>query len=196
MAPSLNRVGLNSIDDLLEIRFRSPLELGLNNMLPVLQRDMEIHNGLTNDMVGKFADVSDDYRRVYGSSDVLEMIEADEFTRAHTQKGQTGSEVDFPMRGFQVAIGWNKAYFQRATVADMAQTQLTAQKSHIIRIQTEMNKAMYLSANFTFVDYRDTKVSLAVKRFLNADGKPIPDGPQGQTFNASTHTHYLATASA
>jgi hypothetical protein len=147
-------------------------------------------------MVKTMADITDDYRRVYGTSDVLEMVEADEFTRAHTQKGQTGTETDFPMRGFQVAIGWDKAYFQRASVADMAQTQISAQKSQIIKIRTEMQKAMYLSSNFSFVDYRDTKVTLAVKRFLNADGTNIPDGPQGQTFNGATHTHYLATAAA
>lgn len=194
--PTLNRVGLNSIEDLLEIRFRSPLQLGLNTIEPVLRRDMEVHNGLTNDMVRTMADITDDYRRVYGTSDVLEMVEADEFTRAHTQKGQTGAETDFPLRGFQVAIGWDKAYFSRATVADMAQSQISAQKSQILKIRTEMQKAMYPSSNFTFIDYRDTKVSLAVKRFLNADGLNIPDGPQGQTFNGATHTHYLATAAA
>lgn len=194
--PLANRGGLQSIDDLLAIRFRSPLQLGLNTIAPVLERDMAIHNQLTTDMVSSFADVTDDYRRVYGSSDVLDMIEADEFSRAHTQKGQTGSEVDFPMRGYQIAIGWDRAYFQNATVADMAQTQISAQKGHIIRIRTELQKAIYQSSNYSFVDYRDTKVSLPVKRFLNADGANIPDSPFGNTFNPATHTHYLATAAA
>jgi hypothetical protein len=194
--PTLNRVGLNSIDDLLEIRFRSPLQIGLNTIEPVLRRDMEIHNTLTNQMVSTFADITDDYQRIYGSSDVIEMVEADEFTRAHTQKGRTGSVAGFPLRGYQAAIGWDKAYFQRATVADMAQSQISAQKSQIIKLRTEMQRAMYLSSNYSFVDYRDSKVTLAVKRFVNADGLSIPDGPQGQTFNASTHTHYLATAAA
>lgn len=192
--PLMNRGGLSSLDDLLVIRFRSPLELGLNTIEPVLRRDLEIHNYLTTDMVKKFADITQDYRRVYGSSDFLEMVEADEFTRAHTQKARTGSEVDFPMRGYQSAIGWNRAFFQNASVADMAQSQLSAQKGQLMRIRTEMQKAMYQSANFTFVDYRDTKVSLAVKRFLNADGSSIPDGPQAQQFVAATHTHYLASA--
>jgi hypothetical protein len=194
--PLGNKTGLNSIDDLLEIRFRSPLALGLDTIAPVLQRDLAVHNMLTNDMVSIMSDITDDYRRVYGSSDVIEMIEADEFSRAHTQKGRTGSEVGFPMRGFQSAIGWDRAFFQRASVADMAQTQVSAQKGQVIRIRTEMQKALYLSANFAFIDYRDTKVSLPVKRFINADGLDIPDGPLGQTFNPATHTHYLATASA
>lgn len=194
--PTLNRVGLNSIDDLLEIRFRSPLAIGLNTIEPVLRNDMEVHNKLTNQMVSAFADISDDYQRVYGSSDALEMVEADEFTRAHTQKGRTGSVAGFPMRGYQVAIGWDKAYFARATVADMAQSQLAAQKSQIVKLRAEMQRAMYLSSNYSFVDYRDSKVTLAVKRFVNADSLDIPDGPQGQTFNPATHTHYLATAAA
>lgn len=192
--PPLGRTGLSSIDDLLEIRFRSPLQLGLNTIAPVLARDLAIHTDLTTNMVSTFSEITDDYRRVYGTSDALEMIEADEFSRAHTQKGRTGSEVAFPMRGYQQAIGWTHDFFKRATVADMAQSQIAAQKGHIIKIRTQMQKAMYVSANYSFIDYRDTKVSLPVKRFLNADGADIPDGPQGQTFTASTHTHYLATA--
>lgn len=192
--PLGHRTGLMSLDDLLEIRFRSPLAYGLSSIEPVLRRDLEIHNELTTDMVSRFAVISDDYQRLYGTSDTLEMIEADEFSRAHTQKGKAGSAVGFPMRGFMQAIGWDRAYFERATVADMAQSQLSAEKGHVQKIRLEMQKAMYLSANYSFTDYRDTKVALAVKRFLNADGADIPDGPQGQTFNPATHTHYLATA--
>lgn len=192
--PLGNRTGLNSIDDLLEIRFRSPLQLGLNTIQPVLAKDLDNHNKITTDMVSIMADITDDYRRVYGSSDVIEMIEADEFSRAHSAKGRTGSEAAFPMRGFQLAIGWDKAYFQRASVADMAQTQISAQKGEVIRIRAEMQKAIYLSSNYSFIDYRDTKVSLPVRRFLNADGLDIPDSPFGAQFNSATHTHYLATA--
>jgi hypothetical protein len=32
---------------------------------------------------------------------------------------------------------------------------------------------------------------LPVKAFLNADSAPIPLGPNGEVFNAATHTHYL-----
>jgi hypothetical protein len=35
---------------------------------------------------------------------------------------------------------------------------------------------------------------LAVKRLVNADGMAIPPGPNGETFVAATHTHYLGTA--
>jgi len=59
-------------------------------------------------------------------------------------------------------------------------------------VRRELQKAMYLSANYSIVDYRVDKVTLNVKRFVNADGAPIPDGPNGETFNGATHTHYLA----
>jgi hypothetical protein len=35
---------------------------------------------------------------------------------------------------------------------------------------------------------------LGVKRFVNADGASIPDGPNGEVYDGSTHTHYDAIA--
>jgi hypothetical protein len=194
MATANQKIGLNSIDDLLDVRFKSAIELGLETIQPVLQADLEIHNRLTTDAVSGLADISQDRRRIYGTSDTMEMIEADEFTRAHTQKGQAGVEVMFPLRGFQIALGWDQAYFENKSVADMAQSQLSAEKGHLQRIRKEVQRAFYLSGNYSMVDYRVDKVTLNVKRLLNADGAGIPDGPNGEVFDGTTHTHFLAVA--
>jgi hypothetical protein len=39
-------------------------------------------------------------------------------------------------------------------------------------------------------------VSLAVKAFLNADSAAIPNGPNGESFDGATHTHYVARVGA
>jgi hypothetical protein len=141
-----------------------------------------------------FAATTSDRRRRYGASSELKFLTADEFTRAHTQKVVTGSEVEFPMEGFQAAIGWTAQFFKNKTVADMAATQVAAKVGHISAIKRRMQMAMFGATNYTFYDYRmPDEIALDVKRFVNADGAPIPMGPNGATFNAATHTHYLWT---
>lgn len=185
------KVGLLSLDDLLSRRDISPVELGLDTIEASLSADMEIHNRLTNDAVSIFADITDDRRRRYGVGSAIKFSKADEFNRAHTQKAVTGSVVEFPMDGFQAAVGWTAAFFREKTVADMAMTQKAVQTGHVQGIRTELQRAIYGATNYTFTDYRVDNLDLGVKRFLNADGAPIPLGPNGETFNAATHTHYL-----
>lgn len=187
-------VGTLSLADLLERTNTSPIEFGLDNIAAAIQRDLDIHNRLTTDMVSTYAQVTTDVRRRYGVGTTIRMVEADEFTRAHTQKAVTGAVVEFPLRKFQLSVGWTADFFRRKTVADMAITQKAAQAGHQLEIRLQMQKALYLSSNYTFTDYDATGLDLNVKRFLNADSAPIPNGPNGETFTASTHTHYLGSA--
>jgi hypothetical protein len=185
------QIGTLSMSDLLKERFQTPVQLGLDTIMRSLQADMAIHNRIVGDITGIFADTTSDRRRRYGVAGQLEFLEADEFTRSHTQKVITGSEVEFPMKGFQAAIGWTAMFFRNKTVADMATTQVAAKIGHVNSIRRELQRAIYGAANYTTFDYRVDNVQLDIKRFVNADGAPIPLGPNGEVFNASTHTHYL-----
>lgn len=188
-------VGNLGIKDLLEVRTLSAEKYGLNIIAAVLQQDMENHNAIMTDMVGTFAEVSDDIQRLYGAGNTIRFSQVDEFGRSHTQKNTTGSAVGFPLRRFQAAIGWTADYLSRATPADMAQTQLAVQNGHALQIRSELQAAIYGSSNYTFKDFLVRNFSIGVKRFVNADGAEIPNGPNGETFDGSTHTHYLANAS-
>jgi hypothetical protein len=185
------QIGILSMADLLKERFQTPVQLGLDTIQRSLQADLAIHNRIINDITQTFAETSADRRRRYGVSGQLEFLEADEFTRSHTQKVITGSEVEFPLKGFQAAIGWTAQFFKNKTVADMASTQVAAKVGHVQRIRSELQKAIYGSSNYSTFDYRVDNIQLDVKRFVNADGAPIPMGPNGETFNAGTHTHYI-----
>lgn len=185
------RVGILSIQDLLRNRIQTPVQLGLDTIARSLQADLAIHNRILGDLMAPFAVTTADRRRRYGVSGALAFLTADEFTRAHTQKIVTGSEVEFPMEGFQAAIGWTAQFFKNKTVADMAATQVAAKVGHINAIKRRLQMAMFGATNYSFFDYRVDDIQLDVKRFVNADGAPIPMGPNGVTFNAATHTHYL-----
>ena len=77
-----------------------------------------------------------------------------------------------------------------ATPADIAQKQLNAQKAHKMEIERQIKLAVFGATNYDFVDHLVDNVTLPVKRFVNADSAIIPNGPNGETFTASSHTHF------
>jgi hypothetical protein len=185
------QLGLLTMATMLSNRIQTPVQLGLDVIQRSFAADLAIHNRITADMMSTFAVNTTDRRRRYGVSGELEFLAADEFTRSHTQRVVTGSEVEFPMNGYQAAIGWTAMFFKNKTVADMAATQVAAKVGHVKSIRRELQRALFGATNYSTYDYRVDNIQLDIKRFVNADGAPIPMGPFGASFNASTHTHYL-----
>lgn len=186
--------GTYDISSLLKVRYQSAVEFGLDTIVQVLRNDLAAHNTIVNDLLGELCDVTTDRQRKYGSSASNDMVEVDEYGRAPTQRIATGATCGFPLRLFQFPVGWTEKFLQTATPADLAQMTLDAQKAHMRAIQREVKKALLHSANYTFQDFLVDKVDLSVKRLVNADSAAIPDGPNGETFDGASHTHYLARA--
>ncbi|HEY7195525.1 MAG TPA: hypothetical protein VH439_17410 [Gemmatimonadales bacterium] len=188
------KVGTLSIDTLLAARFTSAARYGLDNIAKILKADLQVHNTLMQEMLSDFCDVTGDRQRIYGSSDSTIMYAVDEFGRAPTQKPAVGTTVGFPLKLFQYAIGWTRKWLENHTPADMAIAQQAAQKAHRRKVRGEIQRAIFLSGNYSWPDYLVDNITLGVKRLVNADGSPIPEGPNGEVYNAAMHTHYLALA--
>ena len=186
--------GTYDISALLAARFQSVADFDMNTVIRILQADLAAHNQIVQTMVAEMAEITTDRQRLYGSSIGGEMVETDEYGRAPTQRAAPGSTVGFPLRLFQFAVGWTRKYLEMATPADLAQRQLAAEQAHMRAIQRDLKRAIYGSANYTYRDHLVDNVDLAVKRFVNADSAAIPNGPNGETFDAATHTHYDANA--
>lgn len=194
MAP---QVGTYDVSQLLDTRFDSvsAIEFGMDSLAEIVQRDVDAHNAVVRDMITDLAEPTVDRLRTYGTGTSGEMIEVDEFGRSETQVSAPGSNVAFPLRLFQYGIGWTRKYMERATVRDIALQTASAQKAHLRRIRYDIKRALYLSANYTYTDHLIDRVALSVKRLVNADSATIPDGPDGSTFTASSHSHYNGAAS-
>lgn len=176
-------------------RFQSVAEFGTDTINEVLQMDLDAHNQIVDDMMGGLCEPTTDVQDIYGTSAGGEMVEVDENGRGPTQGMATGSTVAFPLRRFQYAVGWNDRWMLMNTPADMAELMLQAQDAHKRRIIRDIQRALYLSGNYTFNDFNsDKRIDLFVKRLLNADGTNIPNGPNGEVFDGATHSHYDATA--
>ena len=191
----MSRTGTLSIDDLLAVHHQSAAEFGLDNIADILQRDLQAHNQLVTEMMSDFAEVTTHRQRIYGASNDGTMVKTDEFGRAPTSRPTKGSEVAFPLHLFQFNLGWTNTYFKVHTPQDMAKAQQNAQQAHLRAIQNELRQSIFKPTNYTFEDHLVDRYDLAVKRFLNADGFIIPDGPNAETFDGSIHTHYNANAS-
>lgn len=192
---ALVKTGAHDISTLMAARFQSVVEFGLDTIEEVLNADLAAHNEIVNDLVGELAVPTTDRQRIYGESTTGDMIAADEYTRGPTKVVRPGSTVGFPLNRFQYAIGWTNTWMEEHSPMDMAIAVKSGQKAHLRKIQEILKKAFFLSTNYTHQDHLKDNVDLAVKRLLNADGQPIPEGPHGETFDGGTHTHYNGTAS-
>lgn len=191
MAPVVGTYDLNS---LLAVRFQSVNEFGMNTVVDVLQQDLAAHNAIVTEMIAQLAMLTTDTQGVYGTGSAGEMVEVDEFGRSETQRAATGSTVAWPLRLFQYGIGWTRKFMEAATPADLAQSQLDAERAHMAAIRRDIKRAIYGSTNYSYTDFLINSVSLGVKRLVNADSASIPSAPDGSTFTASSHTHYDASA--
>ncbi|MBA3891543.1 MAG: hypothetical protein H0X64_13535 [Gemmatimonadaceae bacterium] len=188
--------GTHDISSLLAAKHQSVAEYGEDSVAAVLAADLVAHNMIVDDLMADLAAPTSDRQRLSGTSVSGEMVETDEYGRAATQKATPGQTVGFPLRQFQYSIGWTRNFLKVATPADIAIAQQAAQKAHLQRIRREIQRGLFISANFTFLDHLIDNVSLAVKRLVNADGAAIPEGPNGESFDGASHTHYIARAAA
>lgn len=186
------QTGTHTIADLAENAFATTTvsEFGIDNMNDAIQADLGMHNRRVEEIVSELAEVSTERSTIYGTNAQGEMVQKDEFTRAPTQKIVLGSKVEFPLDGFEFAVGWTAMFLKRASVQDMAKATIAARQAHLRRIAFDIKNALFGPVNFTWTDRLVDSNDLAVKRLLNADSAPIPNGPNGETFTASTHTHY------
>ena len=188
--------GTLTLVDLQAERFQSVAEFGLNKVADVLMADEAAYNRQIQDLFALFADRTSDRLRIAGQSASSEMTDVDEIGTAPTQKIGAGATLGFPLRAKQYNIGWSRRWFRAHTPAEMAEQQIGAQQAHLRGLIRDFKRAIYTVANYTFRDRLAVpQLDLAVKAAVNADSFPIPNGPNGETFNAATHQHFTAAAS-
>jgi hypothetical protein len=188
--------GTLSTLDVLESTQQSVVEFGVQAAWESVRVTLEAHNRMVDQMAGELWVPSTDTRRAYGGGSTKVMEELDQFGAPSAQKIAVGVTLDFPLRRYGSGIQWTRQSFEMMSGAQLAadvQAMLSADQANIIRAA---KTALYTATNYTFVDYlgRPAGVSLAVKALINADSSDMPVGPNGETFNGATHTHYLANA--
>lgn len=161
----------------------------------VFRNSLAAHNRQMAEMVSTLCDFTTE--RLFGTGGIQtgDFEELAELETPRPQKVAPGENLGVPMRNYGFGQQWTDLYLEEATPADLAGQFLAVQDADRRNIINQVNRALYLSTNYTSVDIRrKDHASLPIKRLANADSFSIPVGPNGETFTASSHTHYLARA--
>lgn len=170
-------------------------QYGEDRAFEEIQRALAIHNRLTDEMLAMLVERTTDRQRRYGSNDSMAMDELDEFGSPDAQKIAAGATVGFPLRLYGIALQWTRKFMQNATAAELAAQVTAAMDADTRVIYRQIRRALFTPTNNTgYLDRLVDNVNLAIRALANADSQAIPLGPNGETFDASTHTHYLFTA--
>jgi hypothetical protein len=186
--------GTYSVSDLLVIDNVNISEFGEDTIAEILNRDLQLFNGRISEMLSELTtpifSKTDRISR-YGRSISAKMVEATEYGKPTAQKEKPGVNVGFPMKKYQFALGWTRDYMLNQTPQDAAIAATSAQTAYLTTINEQLQKSLLLATNYTTYDDLVDEIQLDVKRLLNADGMAIPNGPNGESFDGTTHTHYI-----
>lgn len=171
-------------------------ELGEDRVWASVDAEFQAHNEIMREMLEEVVERSTDRLRRFGGTSGMTMDEVDELGTADAEKITAGVNVGFPLRKYQRALQWTRNYFMVATGEEVAKQLQGIMQADRQNVTKQIKKAIFTSTNTTgVVDKLVDYVTLDLKALLNADGMVIPPGPNGESFNGATHTHYLATAS-
>jgi hypothetical protein len=186
---------LSILDSLAASTAQTVAQIGEDRVFENIRAALEAHNALVEEALADFVDITEDRDRRYGGSDDNEMVEVDEFGRADAAKSGLGATVAFPLRRYQRSLQWTRDYFEITTGAEFAAQVDAVLKADAANMHRQIRRALFRPTNYTFTDHLINHAELPVKALINADSTEMPLGPNGETFNGATHTHYLATAS-
>jgi hypothetical protein len=188
--------GTLSISDLIAATSQTIAQVGEQNVFGAIDLDLQAYNRNVNELLGRFVERTTDRLRRYGGVSSMSMEELEELGTPDAQKVTAGYTVGFPLRRYGMGLQWTRHWMQNHTPAELAAQFTEAQAADQRAIYREIRRAVFRPTNYTFVDrlIDYNAVDIAVKAFINADGSPISPGPNGETFDGSTHTHYLYTA--
>lgn len=190
--------GTLSLSDLLATTSQSIAQFGPGyeeQIWEVFRRSLDAHNRIMNELMQRFVERTTERLIGYGGVQTMQMDDIDEYGSPHVQKVAPGENLGFPLRMTGIALQWTLTYFEEATPADVAGQMIGAQDADRRRVTRDIKRALYTPTNTAFVDFRTKdRPTLPVKALANADGMSVPIGPNGETFNGATHTHYLGTS--
>lgn len=190
------KTGTFDIQSLQAATNTSAVEFGFDNIAQIIAADNRAFSDVVDDMLGELVETSTDRLRAVGSSLGGNAMEVDEYGQAPTQKDVPGYFVGFPLKRITFPIGWTTQWLKHAKASDLAVRNGIAQGAHLRRMRYELQAAIYTPTNnLTFRDHLGPdNATLPVRAFINADSTAMANGPNGETFDGSTHTHYDGSA--
>jgi hypothetical protein len=186
---------LSVLDTLRASSTTSVIAFGEDRAYEAVSLALDAHNRILDDIAGNLVESTADRLRRTGANDTMTAEDLDEYGVPAPQKMSAGANVGFPLRRHGNALQWTRDWFDTKTPAELAGQIEAMMDADTRAVMRDIKRAIFVATNYTFTDRLIDAVDLPVKRLANADSHPIPPGPDGEAFTASSHTHYIARVS-
>lgn len=182
-----------SLEDLYQQRYAPLSTLDLTRVSATVKAYAQF---LADDMANQldlFTDEIVKSRAIWGGAPTMAFDEVGEFGKGTPRRELTGQELHFPLFKLDATQAASEEFWRRASVADLVDVMNAMDSGYATRVRQEIAAAIFNTGTHTpVVDWLVDKSNLnKIQPFLNADSAAIPTAPNGKTFTASTHTHYL-----
>jgi hypothetical protein len=185
---------LHTLDDLGQIN-QTVQNYGEEALTARVRQALDLYNRSMNEAISDFAMLTSAYQLPYGVGGSLTMAPLDQFGSPDAQKLTAGGAVGLPLTHWGRAVQWTRHFLLNAPVATIARHIDGMAAGDRQRIQREIMRRILTPTNTVgYQDMLQTTLTYTVHAPLNADGMGIPPGPNGEVFNAGTHTHFLFEA--
>lgn len=185
---------LNTLDTLAASQ-QTIAQYGEDKAFAAVDAAVMAHNEIMVSLIRDFIERTTDRQRRYGGPSTMVMNKIDEFGRSDAQKLAAGVTVGFPLELNDINLQWTRTFFENATGAEIAAQVQGAIDAHHNAVIRDIKLAIFTPTNTNnYIDRRVDNVALQIKALVNADSAAIPVGPNGESFDGVTHTHYLARA--
>lgn len=187
---------LTTLDDIRNLQ-DSINAFGEDQLAERIARSFNFHNSAMQEAVADFATLTSERQHGYGGGADIELQEMDQNGTPDAQKVAVEGNLGLPLRFFGAAVQWNRHFVVNTSVAKAIEQLDAAAAADVRNVTRQIRRALFTPTNNdTYQDRLQTPIiQLQLKALLNADGMGIPMGPNGETFDGSSHTHYVANAS-
>lgn len=182
-----------SLEDLYAQRFAPISTLDLSRVSLTVQAYAQFLAEDMNEQLSLFSEETTLSRSVWGGAPAMAFDEVGEHGRGTPRKDTVGQEVHFPLFKLSASQGGSEEFWKRANVKDLIDTMTAMDIGYATRMRQEIAAAIFNNTLHTKVtDWLVDNSSLnKIQPFLNSDSASIPTAPNGKTFTASAHTHYI-----
>lgn len=170
-------------------------QFGEDQLREHVDRSLAIYNASLAEAIADFAIVTGERQVPYGLGDDMEMQELDQMGSPDVQKTAPAGVLGLPLRFFGIAVQWNRHYQLNTSVGEMLSRLDAAASADVRNVTRQIRRALFRPTNtIGYHDILQSRITYDLRALLNADGQGIPIGPNAESFNGATHTHYHAQA--
>lgn len=182
-----------TLDDLYEQRYAPISTLDLSRVALTIEAYAADLSTRVNEMLNDFSEEQSLSRAIWGGVPQMAFDEVNEFGRGEPRADVAGQEVHFPLFKLSATQEASEEFWKRAKGQNVIDLLTGMDIGYSARIRDEIKAAIFNNTLHTKVsDWLTDKSTLnKIQPFLNADSAAIPPAPNGSTFTASTHTHYI-----